>query len=195
MEKYIAHPYWQEREEVIRIQRDSGMNRQKSDEKRMAALKAQLNKVGSSLEQYRELEKRAERQWYRTDSKDDGAIVIPRHQLAGCLVEAVGRAPRNLRGRFDKDSFRHLVQMSDFVTDKTASDGVFDRYVKLEKSNMRSRQRNEYVESFTAKGTVSIPSDVKVEDVRRLLEYAIEDIGVGASRKMGFGRGVVVSLD
>ena len=195
MEKYIAHPYWQAREEVIRIQRDSGMNRQKSDEKRAAALKAQLNKVGLTLEQYGELEKRAAWQWYRAGGNDDGVIVIPRHQLAGCLVEAVGRAPKNLRGRFDKDSFRHLVQMSDFVTDKTAADGVFDRYVKLEKTTMRNRQRNEFIEEFTATGTLSIPSDVKVEDVRRLLDFAIEDIGVGASRKMGYGRGVVVSLD
>ncbi len=93
MEKYIAHPYWQEREELIRIQRDSGMNRQKSDDKRAAALKAQLNKAGLSLEQYRELERSAARQWYRENGKDDGVIVIPRHQLAGCLVEAVGRAP------------------------------------------------------------------------------------------------------
>ncbi len=147
MDRYIAHPYWSEREELIRIQRDSGMNRQKSDEKRAAALKAQLNKVGLSAEQYRELERKAARQWYRVGGNGDGAIVIPRHQLAGCLVEAVGRAPRNLRGRFDKDSFRFMVQLSDFVTDKTDKDGVFDRYVKLERSNMRNRQCNEYVEN------------------------------------------------
>ena len=140
------------------------------------------------------MERRANRQWYREGDKDDGKIVIPRHQLAGCLVEAVGRAPKNLRGRFDKDSFRHLVQVGDFVTNKTAADGVFDRYVKLEKSNMRNRQCNEYVENFTATGTISIPTNVKTEDVQRLLEYAIEDIGVGASRKMGFGRGTVVSF-
>jgi hypothetical protein len=60
---------------------------------------------------------------------------------------------------------------------------------------MRSRQCNEYVENFTATGTVSIPSDVKVEDLRRLLEYAVGEIGVGASRKMGFGRGVVIALE
>ena len=39
IQKYIAHPYWREREELIRIQRDSGMSRQRSDEKRLAALK------------------------------------------------------------------------------------------------------------------------------------------------------------
>ena len=50
MDRYIAHPYWSAREELIRIQRDSGMNRQKSDEKRAAALKAQLNKVGLTIE-------------------------------------------------------------------------------------------------------------------------------------------------
>jgi CRISPR/Cas system endoribonuclease Cas6 (RAMP superfamily) len=111
------------------------------------------------------------------------------------LVEAVGRATRNLRGRFEKDSFRHLVQLSDFVTDKTVADGVFDRYVKLEKTVMRSRQRNEFIQDFTATGTLSIPGDVKVADLRRLLDYAVEEVGVGASRKMGFGRGVVVSLD
>jgi hypothetical protein len=195
MDHYIAHPYWPEREELIRIQRDSGMNRQRSDEKRAAALKAQLDKAGLTMEDYRALERRAAREWYREDSvKDTGRIVIPRHQLAGCMVEAVGRAPKNLRGPFDKDSFRSMVQLSDFVTDRTDKDGVFDRYVKLEKSNMRNHQVNPFIQTFTATGTVSIPTDVKAEDLRRLLDYAVGEIGVGASRKMGYGRGMVVSL-
>jgi len=195
MEKYVAHPYWPEREFVIRMQKDSGMNRQKSEEKRQAALKAQVEKSGFTLDDYRAAEAKARREWYRAGDKDDGNIIIPRHQLAGALVETVGRVPKALRGKFDKDSFRHFVQIGDFTTGKKQADGVYSRYVKLETSNMRSHQTNEYLEDFAATGEVSIPDDVKSEDVQRLFAHAIGTIGVGACRKMGFGRGEILAWE
>lgn len=195
-DKYIAHPYWPEREMVIKIQKDSGMSRQKSDDKREAALSNQLKKLGLNMDDYRALQKAAERQWYRVDSGDDNSeIIVPRHHLAGCLVQTVGTATKNLRGKFTKDSFRSLVEISDFRTGKFKSDGKFDRYVKLEASNMRSHQVNDYIEDFVATGTFRVSDSVNVDDLRRILESGVETVGVGASRKMGYGRGEVVSFD
>ena len=196
---YIASPYWPAKELVIRIQKDSGVNRQKSDEKRTAALKAQCNKMGMTYEAYLAAIKDSERQWYVNDA---GYIYIPRHQLAGAFVEAVGQSPKALRGPFTKDNFRALVQVGDFTTEKTKADGVFERYVKLDASNMRSLQRNEYIgnyltegKEFVAKGVI-LPSDKRQADtVKRLLQQVVESIGVGGSRKMGFGRGVVLSCE
>lgn len=203
MESYIAHPYWPSRERVIRISKDSGMTRQKSDEKRDAALAAQLDKDGLTMDQYKALLKEAARQWY---TAADGEIIIPRHHLAGSLVQTVGTSPKGLRGSLDKDSFRAIVQLGDFRTGKTAADGVFSRYVKLEGSNMRSFQENEFIgncalanvfdRQFVAVGTISLPDDspdALPDTVKRLLTVAVEKTGLGAARKMGFGRGAIQS--
>jgi len=195
-ELYVAHPYWPQRERVISIQKNSGMNRQKSEDKRQAALIAQCEREGLTLTEYHELQELAARQWYRLDNDDPASeIIIPRHQLAGCLVETIGKSTKNLRGQFTKDSFRHHVKLSDLRTGKTECDGVFDRYVKLETSNMRSRQVNEFISDFVASGTVSVADYVKVSDLKRLFAHAFAETGVGAARKMGYGRGELVTLE
>ena len=192
-EKYVAHPYWPERELVIRLAKDSGMNRQRSEAKRLQALATECEKNNMTVEDYRKLEVLAARQFYRK-VEPDGEIIIPRHQLAGCLVHTVKFAPKNLRGKYNDESFRALVQIGDFSTGKFKEDGTYARYVKLETSNMRSLQKNDYIEQFSAVGTFSVPVDEKVADLKRLIGFAVEETGVGACRKMGFGRGVLVDL-
>lgn len=193
-EKYIAHPYWPERELLIRIAKDSGMNRLRSDAKRQTALTQECSKHDMTLEDYAKLEVLAARQFYRV-SEPDGEIIIPRHQIAGSLVHTIKFAPKNLRGKYNDDSFRALVQISDFLTGKTQKDGTYSRYVKLETSNMRSLQSNDYIERFTATGTFNVHVDDKVADLKRLLSYAVEETGIGACRKMGYGRGILVELE
>ena len=162
------------------------MNRQKSDDKRQAALMTQCDREGISLVEYRELEQLAARPWYRVDNDDPTTeIVIPRHQVAGCLVETVGKSTKNLRGPFTKDSFRHQVQLTDLSTGKMQCDGLFDRYVRLETSNMRSRQVNEVINDFVASGTLTIAPHLKVSDLRRLFAHAFAETGVGAARDWG----------
>ncbi len=195
MESYIAHPYWPAKDDVISIQKTSGMNRCRSEDKRAQALKGQLTKQGLTMDEYKALVVESQRPWYRLDDDDpDSEIVIPRHHLAGALVQTVLNVPKSVRGKFTADSFRHLVRLSDFSTEKSEHDTIFDRYVKLETSNQRSRQQNYVIEHFEATGTIEVIKDVKVEDFRRLLAVALEDTGVGAARKMGYGRGEVVSL-
>jgi len=195
-ESYIAHPYWPEREQSIQIELRSGVNRLKNDDKKVAALRAECGKRGITLEDYRELKRLAARPWYRIDSADESSpIIIPRHQLAGCLVETIGRSPKALRGKYEKDSFRHHVRISDFTTEKVQADEVFDRYVKLEGSNKRDHQVSPVIRDFEAVGTFSIVHDAKPEELKRVMAFALEEVGVGASRKMGYGRGAIVSFE
>jgi hypothetical protein len=196
MGSYIAHPYWPEKELVISIELKSGVNRLKLEDKKRAALKSQCEKEGISIADYHKFVEMAARPWYRVDNDDLASpIIIPRHQLAGCLVETIGRTPKAVHGKYNADSFRHHVQVSDFVTDRTEKDGVFDRYVKLEGSNKRDHQVNECLRDFVATGTLSVASDAKSDDLRRLLTYALEEVGVGASRKMGFGFGELAEFE
>lgn len=193
MQSYIAHPFWPARNICIEVEKKSGVNRQKSEDKRIAALKAECQKQGITYEQYLEYRKQAAEEWYRKGPD----IMIPRHQMAGALVQAIAGAPKALRGLFSKDNFRALVQIGDFVTDRRERSGVFDRFVKLEGSNQRSRQANEYIgvyldegEPFTASGII-VCEEKQAETVKSLLAEAVQNIGVGAARKMGFGRGII----
>lgn len=196
---YIAHPYWPARNTCIEIEKKSGVNRQKSDEKRVAALKAECERQGITYDRYLELRQEAAAQWYR---QPDRKIYIPRHQIAGAFVQTIGTAPKALRGPFTKDNFRALVQISDFQTELTEAAGVFSRFVKLESSNQRSWQENEhlgaYLEKgspFKAKGLFSLADGKHIATVKALLAAVVENVGIGASRKMGFGRGKIVSFD
>lgn len=193
---YIAHPFWDARSKVIGIEKKSGVNRQKSDEKRVAALKAECTKQGVTYDQYLAWKIAADEQWYRRP--DDGRIYIPRHQIAGAIVQTIGESPKALRGLFTKDNFRALVQISDFLTELTQASGVFARFVKLEGSCERSFQKNEYIgryldagEPFTATGIIACQDPKQNDTVKALLTAAVERVGIGAARKMGFGRGTV----
>lgn len=192
MNNYIAHPFWPARNRVIEIEKKSGCNRQKSEDKRLAAIKAECSKQGYTYEQYLKFVEEAREQWY----KKDGHIYIPRHQIAGALVQTIAGAPKALRGPFDKDNFRALVQIGDFMTDLDRADGVFARFVKLESSNQRSWQENEYIgvyldsgEQFVAAGCIALMDKRHEGPMHALMEKAVESIGIGAARKMGFGRG------
>lgn len=196
LKNYIAHPFWPERNRCIEIEKKSGVNRQKSEEKRVAALKAECTRQGVTYEQYLELREKAADQWYRRDGK----IIIPRHQIAGSLVQTIASSPKALRGPFDKDNFRALVAIGDFTTERTKADGVFGRFVKLEGSNQRSWQENEFIgqyldagSPFTAEGTIDVIDHRQVDTVKALLEAVVDRVGIGAARKMGFGRGKVLT--
>jgi len=198
MISYIAHPFWPAKNTCIEIEKKSGVNRLQIEEKRVAALKAECSKQGITYEEYLELKIKAADQWYRNK---DGEIIIPRHQVAGALVQAIGGAPKALRGPYDKDNFRAAVQIGDFATGCKEASGVFARFVKLEKSNQRSWQENEYLgqyldkgKFFEAAGTIAIADEKQAQTVKRILTAAFEVIGVGAARKMGFGRGKVTAF-
>ncbi len=201
LESYIAHPFWPEQSSRIDIEKKSGMNRCQSDSTRDKALKAYLEKVDLTLEDYHVLKAKAARQWYRADCDDlSSEIVIPRHQLSACIVQTLNSAPSAVRGPYKSESVRHNIRMSDFLTGKAQCDEVFERYVKLETSNQRSKQSNEVIKSFEARGSLNVEMDSKkskdhLKTLQNLFNFALKEVGIGASRKMGYGHGKVLGLE
>jgi hypothetical protein len=210
---YIAEPYWAEREKLVTIEKRSGMNLARSEDRREAALLKHLENIGSSPEEYQELKKLAARPWYTIGSSSNGkahgkgkkadsedTILIPRHQLSGCLVQAAASAPAG--ARIPQDELRCILHISDFVTEpaKTNEDANdWSRFILPTdaKGNAISNQRrltiSRVLEDFTAVGEIDFDTgDIKRKAVIDLMKHAGKRIGAGASRKMGYGRFVVL---
>lgn len=203
VESYIAHPYWEETERVVNIMKKSGLTRAKSDQAREKALRDYLSSIGMTAEEYERLSAKAALEWH---FDDQGRIIIPRHQMSGCLVQTLVSMSSSHRPFKDGGVLRSLCQISDFVTPRTKADDTWVRFVRPTKdgkplSNQRSERRNQVIRKFTATGTLSFdPAEIatdaqEAEDkVRRMLEYGGHYVGLGASRKMGHGRFKVLTF-
>ena len=191
-DKFVSHPYWPEREKVIQIQKESGVNRVRSQTKREQALSNHLAKMGMSMEQYDDLIAIADRPFHLSPG---GFIVIPSHNLYGCFAQASDFATSSIR-LAPPEQIRTVLHTSDWVTRKKASDSlVWKRFVVVKSgtgqalSNQRSLRENSYIEDFEAVGTLSFSTDIlRPEKVHAFLDYAGLNIGVGASRKLDNGR-------
>lgn len=180
---------------MINIQKNSGMNRARSEEKRENNLKEYLKRNGYTMEQYHELERLSRRPFY---TSNDGHIIISSHQMYGCLIEAARNISASQRP-CDPNNLRHVLRVSDFLTTKTRPDGTYKRLVMPKSgtgqplSNQRALRMNDYIADFTATGTIGFfPEDVRnADELPDFLTYAGQRIGVGASRKMGCGRFIV----
>ena len=199
-EKFSSHPYWPEREELINIQKASGVNRARTEAKREQVLGEYLRRNGLTREEYQELERLAARQWYRSASDE---IIIPAHQLYGCFIESARNISASQRP-CDPDGLRHLLRISpEWRTGKKKADGVFKRLVMPKSgsgqplSNQRGLRSNEYIEDFSVTGTLSWYMDDihHADELPDFLGWAGQRIGVGACRKMGFGRFLVKAFD
>ena len=200
---YIAHPYWPELEKVINIQKESGTRRARSEKNRASALSDYLAKKGMTLAEYEAMEKRAQRQFYTVadvpPAKPNGLgmteIVIPEHHIYGMLTAASDQARSGIRV-CDPAQVRSMFLVGGPIhTGKTTEDGWWERFAVVtagtgaKLSNQRALRRNAYIKDFTAKLSLAIADDkVDLGRVRSLLEYAGREVGVGASRKMGWGR-------
>jgi hypothetical protein len=188
---YIADPYLPAREEVINIQKLSGMNRARSEAKREQALHEYLRRQGLGLDEYDALLARANEPWYRQGS----AIIIPSHQLYGCFIEGASTLSASQRP-CDPGNLRHLLQVSDFDTGREKEDGIFERLVMPKSgtgqplSNQRALRKNPYLADFVATGTLTwfLSDFPEVQPIVDFVAYCGERVGVGASRKMGYGR-------
>lgn len=198
----IEHPYWPERERLINIQKESGTKRARSEERRISVLKDYLAAHDMTLEEYEALEEKADRQFYlwrdvlnasEMNGHQPDEIVIPAHQLYGCLAQAASLASSALRIA-PADQLRTVLRISDLATGKTVKDGTWERFVTVTSgtgaklSNQRALRSNDYIEEVTAKGTLSFLDSIDAEKMQRFLEFAGREVGCGASRKMGWGR-------
>lgn len=202
-ERYIADPYWPELEQVINIQKASGMNRTRSENKRELALKEYLKRQGIEMDEYEELMRISKRPFYREHPDTwTGQIVIPAHQMYGCLIAAADTLPSSQRP-CNPTNLRHLMRVSDFPTGKQTADGTYRRLVMPKSgtgqplSNMRSLRSDPYISNFSTKGTIRFIRDTlqKADELPDFLTYAGAYIGVGAARKMNCGRFIVKEWD
>ena len=195
---YIANPYWPAREKLINIQKESGINRVRSQEKRPKVLDAYLKSKGLTLADYQALEVTASRPFYTagdvglaTGNKDE--IVVPAHHLHGMMAQGADLCPSAIR-LARSEQIRTIAQFNDFRTGKTKADGVWDRFVTVKSgtgnklSNQRSLRSDPYLSDLTAEGELTLVDDGQEERARNFLAWAGREIGVGAGRKLGWGR-------
>ena len=188
---YIGDPYWPALDRLINIQKKSGMNRAKSDANRRKALEECLQREGMAFDDYKVLEKQARQPFYLNES---GEIIIPELHVTAFLVATCDEAraatrpcqPNQVRSRFI---------CSPWQTGKTEQDGIWERFATVTSgtgqalSNQRGLRRSAYIADFTAIGTIEFdPENVEPKVLKSALDFGGKFVGVGASRKMGWGR-------
>jgi hypothetical protein len=181
---YIGNPYWPAMERLISIRKASGVDRARSEAKREAALKGWLTAHGQTLDDYRTLEAEAHRPFYMSAT---GEIVIPAHQLHGFMAAAAALAPAAMR-LARAEQIREAAEWSDLTTGKHKADGTYERFVRNPLTNQRRLQSNDYIATFDAVGTVRLTNDEQEKRAREFIAWGGREIGVGAARKMGWGR-------
>jgi len=197
---YIAHPYWPELEKVINIQKESGTRRARSEANRAKALSDHLHKIGLTNVDYEAMVRMAERPFYTAadmplvDGHDPAEIVVPPHQIYGCLAQASDTARSSVRIA-SRDQLRSLLVVQPMFTGRTAADGIWERFAVVtagtgaKLSNQRALRRNAYLGPFETTLDIAFDSHVVSEaKVREFVAYAGREVGLGASRKMGWGR-------
>ena len=184
---YIASPYWPEMYQCIEIEKKSGVNRARTDANRRKALEAYLSSENMTPQQYEALKALAARPFHA----DEQGIYIPADNIISALVNANMVAPRSMR----IENLRVAVTASDFRTDKQQPDGIWRRFAVVtmgtgqKASNQRGLRENAYIQDFAATGTIDVePEMVDPKALVKLLEFTGRIVGIGASRKMGWGR-------
>jgi hypothetical protein len=204
LHSYIGHPYWNEMEQLINITKESGMNRARSSANRRKALEEHLRRIEMSLEQYEQLEKNANRPFHLDEA---GHIFIPKKNVDAMLV-ATCSTIRSAGRPCPPDMVRTVLRASSWRTNHSGTETLkWDRFAVVSSgtgaklSNQRGFRSNAYVGNLppdpdlpvtskvTAIGTMDPnPDMVKPDVLRDALIYAGEWVGIGASRKMGWGR-------
>ena len=189
--RYIAEPYWPEMARLIDIQKESGVNRARSDASRRKTLDAYLSSHGMTLAEYEQLEKDARRPFHTDQS---GQIIIPGDRVASFAVCCCHQA-RSAQRPCPPDQMRSTFTFTDAETGKHQRDGVWERFAVVSSgtgaklSNQRGLRQSSYIEHFDATGMVEFDETfVKPSKLRDLFNWGGENVGIGASRKMGVGR-------
>lgn len=166
------------------------MKRVRSEQKAARALADYLSGHGMTMDDYQALQVLAERPFYTADGT--GEIIISEHQVYGVLAQAASLASASVR-LARPEQIRTVLQVEDWRTGKTEPDGVWERFVRNPLTNQRGLRSNPYLSDFDATGELRFSEDILDQDkVRRFIEFCGREVGVGASRKLGWGRYEVV---
>lgn len=189
---FIESPYWPEMYRIIEISKKSGINRIRSEKKQRECLEEHLRSIDMTLADYEQLQKDASRPFHTNGT---GEILIPADKILSCLVSASDEAPSKIR----IESIRTVMQPSDFHTGKMKPDGAWERFAVVKTgtgktlSNQRGFRTNMYIKDFVATGKIDHDEQmVKPGAILDLLRFAGRTKGIGASRKMGWGRFEVI---
>lgn len=193
----IYQPYTDARAEVITIRKTCGVDRARSETKRKLCLEQGLAKEGMTMADWEALNKEADTLWKEVDGKPS----IPRHWISGMLVAAISTLPKSARYGLTPENLRiHCRILGNWLVTSQTEVENFTRAIRNEASNQRRLQTDRVFEDVTLEGQISIipPDDATPEDVitnyRRIFDYALRNNGLGGARKMGYGRGKVVTI-
>jgi hypothetical protein len=201
---YIAHPYWPALERYINITKESGISRARTEPNRAKALNEYLTKVGMTVAEFERLKIAASKpfctvadvqQFCEVDGHDPNEIVIPINQIYGCLVQASDEARAATRIA-KKEQIRTVLEINQpLFTGKSAADGVWERFAVVtagtgnKLSNQRALRSNRYIAGFDVQLSIDFDSHfVDAKGLHDFVTYAGREIGIGASRKLGWGR-------
>lgn len=201
IDSYIAHPYWPERERLINITKESGMSRTRSSANARKSLSEYLEANNMTLDDFDELQRRADRQFYTVDGEVGSEIVVPELHVMSMIVNTC-HTIRAAGKPCPPDQARSVMVASPWNTGKKQPDGVWERFAVVnggtgaKLSNQRGLRRNEYIADVTATGTIDVElSMIRPPVLQKALEWAGQHIGIGASRKMGYGRFQIVNFE
>jgi hypothetical protein len=174
-DKYIAQPYWPERNLLINVARQ--LHPKWNESKREQGIAAALEKLGKTRQEYNRALIRAVRAFYTIKDQNpdlgDGEIIIPARQFLSFLNHASMKCPKHIPKIAEKGlTFRGIrsIGVEGFTTGKTKADAeVFSRFVKLEESNQRTLSGSPYIADFKARGTIQVREDVIFPDKLRTL--------------------------
>ena len=188
---FIAEPYWPEMYKLINIQKESGMNRARSAANRRKALEEHLSGIGMSLVDYEKLELAAKRPFH---TLPDGEIIIPELNVFAFLV-ATTNTMRAASRPCPPEQIRALINVTAWKTGVTQHSGVWERFVTVtagagnKLSNQRGMRESHYIADFEAAGSMTVnPEFVDPKTLEKAIKYGGENVGIGSSRKMGWGR-------
>lgn len=195
----VLHPYTDAMYALIEIQKNSGLNRARSDAARSKALSQELTRLGMSLEDYEDLQARAADPFER-DAQ--GRHVHPAEKVAAMLVSINDTLPASARFT-DRGQERSRVACSDMLLDYSEADvDKWVRYVVVnlgtgqKASNQRAQRVSTVIKEAVGTFTVTLSKDyVNPARLKAAIEAGGLSVGVGASRKMGKGRFTVTSFE
>lgn len=194
---YIADPYWPELEKYINIQKQSGMNRARSLANRRKCLEEYLGSIGMSLSEYEALERKSKQPFYLERSE----IIIPELHVISFLVATCDEA-RSATRPCEPNQVRSRFVVTPWRTGKSQADGIWSRFAVVaagggqKLSNQRGLRESQYIKDFSATGSITFDPDfVDPMTLQRALEWGGMFVGIGASRKMGWGRFALTAFD
>ena len=159
-----------------------------------------LQTISMSIEEFRRLEELARRPFYREGDGEEGKIIIPAHQVYGAFAQASAICSASVR-LARQDQIRTVLTTTDWLTEKSKEDGIWERFVPVKSgtgkvlSNQRSLRSNPYIEQFTARGTLHcLLGNEHQKKLGDFVKWVGAEVGVGASRKLGWGRFQVTDL-